>query len=124
MRRLFSNFADGWPGAGLLLLRSVAGFTLITRAATILTAHPPMLTTVISVLLIIAALFLIAGLFTPVAGIFIAVIMFLGIVTFPTGRSAYLLLATMAAALAMVGPGFWSVDARLFGFKRIELPPR
>ena len=28
------------------------------------------------------------------------------------------------AALAMLGPGRWSVDARLFGWKRIEASPR
>ena len=27
-------------------------------------------------------------------------------------------------ALAMLGPGLWSVDARLFGWKRVEASPR
>jgi putative oxidoreductase len=30
----------------------------------------------------------------------------------------------MGAALAMLGPGAWSVDARLFGRKRIHIPQR
>ena len=30
---------------------------------------------------------------------------------------------TVGGALAMLGPGRWSVDARLFGRKRIEAPP-
>jgi putative oxidoreductase len=32
------------------------------------------------------------------------------------------ILAALGAALAMVGPGAWSVDARLFGRKRIDIP--
>jgi hypothetical protein len=35
-----------------------------------------------------------------------------------------LLLGTIAGALAMLGPGLWSVDARLFGWKRVEAPRR
>jgi hypothetical protein len=35
-----------------------------------------------------------------------------------------LLSGTIGGALAMLGPGRWSIDARLFGWKRIEPPPR
>ena len=31
------------------------------------------------------------------------------------------LLASLGVALALMGPGAWSVDARLFGWKRIEI---
>jgi hypothetical protein len=33
----------------------------------------------------------------------------------------HLLEAAMGAALAMLGPGLWSIDARLFGWKRLEI---
>ena len=33
----------------------------------------------------------------------------------------YVLVATLGAALALLGTGAWSVDARLFGWKRIDL---
>ena len=33
-----------------------------------------------------------------------------------------ILLATFGATLAMIGPGAWSVDAKLFGRKRIRAP--
>jgi putative oxidoreductase len=36
----------------------------------------------------------------------------------------HILLGILSAALAMLGPGAWSVDARLFGRKRIEIPQR
>jgi hypothetical protein len=33
-----------------------------------------------------------------------------------------ILQAALGAVLAMVGPGAWSIDARLFGRKRIDIP--
>ena len=36
----------------------------------------------------------------------------------------HILLGALGAALAMLGPGAWSVDARLFGRKRIQIPQR
>jgi putative oxidoreductase len=35
-----------------------------------------------------------------------------------------ILLGTLGAALALLGPGAWSVGARLFGWKRIRIPDR
>ena len=31
-----------------------------------------------------------------------------------------IMLATLGAALAMIGPGAWSIDAQLFGRKRFD----
>jgi hypothetical protein len=42
----------------------------------------------------------------------------------PGDKWVWLLLGTAGAALTMLGPGLWSIDARLFGWKRIETPPR
>lgn len=33
-----------------------------------------------------------------------------------------ILLATFGATLAMIGPGAWSIDAKLFGRKHLETP--
>ena len=124
MRRLYSTFAHGWPGAGLLLMRVVGGIALTDRGVVRLWGGPPLPLTVLSVITIGAGLLLLAGLWTPIAGTLIAIIEVWKMFLLPEDLWAYILLATLGAALAMLGPGAWSVDARLFGWKRIELRDR
>ena len=64
------------------------------------------------------------GLWTPIVGTSVAVIEAWKILTLPGDRWLWLLLGTVSGALAMLGPGRWSIDARLFGWKRVEAPPR
>ena len=124
MRRLYSTFAGGWPGTGLLLLRLVIGSALVVRATSKLWIDPPLNVTIPAVLAIGAGILLIAGLWTPIVGTFVAVIEIWKIIMLPGDKWVWLLLGTAGAALAMLGPGLWSIDARLFGWKRIEAPPR
>ena len=42
MRRLYSTFAGGWPGTGLLLMRLVIGSVLVMRAGLRLWGDPPL----------------------------------------------------------------------------------
>ena len=123
MRRLFSNFARGWPGVGLLVMRLVAGIAFIARAAA--TMHNgPLTTFATAIVAILAGLCLLAGLWTPIAGSLVAVLGIWFACTHVEDPLASLLLATIGAALALVGPGAWSIDARLFGWKRIDIRDR
>jgi hypothetical protein len=121
---LYSTFAGGWPGFGLILMRLVVGLALVSNAGSALLSSPAIPMAILSVLLAAAAILLIVGLFTPIAGTLVALIESCRLVTIPADRLVYLLVATFGAALAMLGPGLWSVDARLFGWKRIEPTPR
>jgi len=81
----------------------------------------PLGLTGIHVLEIAAGLLLLAGFWTPIAGVLLAVIEIWSAFTHPHDPWSYILLATLGAALAMLGPGAWSLDARLFGWKRIDI---
>ena len=123
MRRLFSNFARGWPGVGLLLIRIVAGASLILDGVQQFHAGQPM-EQVIPVLMAMGdGALLIAGLWTPIAGTFVIAVAAWQIFVLHESPYPGILVAAMGAALALVGPGALSIDARLFGWKRIDLEP-
>jgi putative oxidoreductase len=124
VRRLYSMFAGGWPGIGLLLMRLVVGAVVLWHAGPRLWSDLPLPMIVANASLTLAALLLIPGLWTPIAGAVVAVVAILEILT--TGESwvGRLLAATIGGALTMLGPGRFSIDARLFGWKRIEASPR
>ena len=124
MRRLYSTFAGGWPGVGLLLMRVVVGSALVVRASWTLWRDLPINVTVTSIFLTGFGLLLISGLWTPIVGTLIALFETWQLMTTTGDQWVPLLLGTVGAAVAMLGPGLWSVDARLFGWKRVEAPPR
>ncbi|RZU35545.1 hypothetical protein [Edaphobacter modestus] len=124
MRRLYSTFAAGWPGIGLLLMRVVLGASLLLGANSALWSNPHVSTTIISAFLTAFGLLLIPGLWTPLVGALVALLEILQIMTIGGDRWVTVLLGTIGCALAMLGPGLWSVDARLFGWKRVQPPPR
>jgi putative oxidoreductase len=121
LRRLFSNFARGSPGVGLLLLRVVAGVGLVSHAVLRLGTGLPVKSATIEVFTIALGLLLFVGFWTPIAGFLIMVFAVWGAFTRPGDPWANILLATIGIALALIGPGAFSIDARRFGWKRIDV---
>ena len=124
MQRLFSTFPDGWPGAGLLVLRLAAATPLLTGGRPELQGLPHSTSLAVYVVAIVAGVLLLAGLWTPFAAA-LQVLIEIWIVFSPASETGFhLLLAALGAGLLMLGPGAWSIDARLFGRKRIEIRTR
>ena len=126
MQRLFSTFACGWPGIGLLLLRLLTATVLIYFGIVCVLASPPSTTVVLEIIGIAVGILLLIGLWTPVAGA-LAVLVNLWIALsryFSHSGDPWIAIAqaVLGAVLAMVGPGEWSIDARLFGRRRIDVP--
>ena len=122
MRRLYSTFAGGWPGIGLLIMRMVVGAVLVLETGPKLWSDSPLQVTAPSTLLAGLGPLLAVGLWTPLVGATAAAIQMWQILTVNEHPVLGLLTGTMAVGLAMLGPGRWSIDARLFGWKRIDVP--
>ena len=118
MQRLFSTFADGRPGAGLLIQRLLVGAGLMYCVA----APPAVTVTAPQVIGALAGLLLIAGLWTPVAGAVAACAEVWIAYSSPAHAGIPAALAVLGVTLALIGPGAWSIDARLYGRKHF-VPP-
>jgi uncharacterized membrane protein YphA (DoxX/SURF4 family) len=121
VRRLFSTFAQGWPGAGLLILRLVACGAVVACGLRGWRAAQAVEPAILEIAAIIAGALLFVGLWTPVAGCLVAAFALWTLIAKSGDPWIDILLAAIGVALSMIGPGVWSVDARLFGWKRINV---
>jgi putative oxidoreductase len=104
-------------------MRLSAGMGLVVQGAYALLAGPSLGVVLLQALSIGLGLLLLAGLWTPVAGTLVAAEALWNV--FSSGHPwRWIMLATLGAALALIGPGAWSIDARLFGWRRLEIGDR
>ena len=121
MGRLFSAFPSGWAGVGLLGLRVALLLTLITGIAS---------TLLIQLALACTGAFVIAGFLMPLVSSAVAAIavgtagwsLITGAPLLFDSLRLHGLVAGVAIALFMTGPGAYSVDARLFGWRELRMP--
>ena len=121
MRRLFSTFAHGAPGAGLLLMRIAAGGALVAHGVAGLAAGSAAPSVALDILSAVMGVLLLLGLWTPIVAALATIDAALLAFSDPANQRFYVLLGALAAALALLGPGAFSVDARLFGWRRVEI---
>lgn len=122
MQRLFSMFPQGAPGVALLLLRlSVAAILLLDVAKC---------SRVSSILLLCAVVLLMSvslsiGFLTPYISVVACVAAFANLlIGFNSGNLIYIVPMIDAAVLTLLGPGAYSLDARLFGRRVTVVTPR
>jgi putative oxidoreductase len=121
VRRLYSTFAPGAPGIGLLLIRLVPGITTIVHGLNGLRSSPQLESVLFDALCIGLGLLLVIGLWTPFVGALLAVTALWDALARPEDRWYCLVVGTLGVGLALLGPGLWSVDALLFGWRRLEI---
>jgi putative oxidoreductase len=83
-----------------------------------MTHSPPLLVDLLS---LIAAGLLVLGLWTPMGAGLQVMLEVWSAAHAVAYINEHALLAAVGAALIMLGPGAWSIDAKLFGRRRIDL---
>src|SRR5690242_7003490 len=115
-------FPGGWPGVGLLILRLAAAVRLFVGMST-LGGVPHSWHHVLQFAMLTVGILLLVGLWTAIAGALQAIIQLAAIFT-PPNVIIHVVPAALGVSLVMLGPGGWSVDALLFGQKRIDIRGR
>jgi uncharacterized membrane protein YphA (DoxX/SURF4 family) len=74
--------------------------------------------------LILLGVLLMVGLGTPIVGALGALVAIWEMVSHPLSRPQLVEIAVTAVALTLLGPGAWSLDAWLYGWRQIKIPSR
>jgi uncharacterized membrane protein YphA (DoxX/SURF4 family) len=124
VQKLFSAFPGGWPGLGLLLLRALVGVTLIAQIVPYVgSTKLTVLGWVVTALVLIIASCCLVGFMTPIAAIVIGLgAIALAVSSLPYTNQTLLNVIVLTTAIALLGPGAFSIDARMFGRREILIP--
>jgi uncharacterized membrane protein YphA (DoxX/SURF4 family) len=113
-----------------LILRAAAGITLVAQGSLLLLSHSSLSVNALAaaILLTLTGIFILIGFLTPIASPLAALECAAALVwtTMPWGLLGSNLvvfrLIAMFVAIALIGPGSFSVDAHIFGWKEIVIP--
>jgi hypothetical protein len=119
MQRLFSMFPSGLPGIALLILRTSVAMTVLLHGY----SQRQELAAWLLACFLLLAITLIAGFLTPILALLSAAVQFIGPWAATMSTSGLLVVSILnALALALLGPGAYSLDAVRFGRRVVDLP--
>ena len=105
----------------MLLIRLAVGLAAIGHGLGLVHGGIPVATVFVVGLHFAVGLLILFGLWTPVVGTLLALLALADAYQQPKFHGYCIVVGTVGIALALIGPGMWSVDARLFGWKRVEI---
>ena len=113
-------FPQGGPGAALLLLRVAVASILVAT-----TVHHSGLYSLLFASALLIALSLIVGYLTPLTSVIAGAISVAnGLLAHQIDALIFALAILDATALALLGPGAYSLDSRIYGRSVTVVPPR
>jgi hypothetical protein len=111
----------GLPGVGLLLIRLATGGAAGMYGIGMLKSGLSSTSLAASILHLSLSAMVVVGLWIPMTGAVLALAALVDAYLHPELRECGVVVGIVSAATALVGPGRWSVDARLFGWRRLEI---
>jgi putative oxidoreductase len=118
MQRLYSTFPGALPGTGLLILRMAAALSLTASG---LLANDHWTGAIIWILAATVGGCFIIGYCTPIAAVAQVASHLWALIYSESLLGTRLVMIALGVSLMLLGPGAWSVDARLYGRRRVNL---
>jgi hypothetical protein len=122
VQRLFSMFPQGGPGIALILLRLAVAGTFLFKFWTRFGAVVP---SWILFGVVVISMALVVGIFTPIiCGLICLAELYYLVQAGTAGTIVNASAILNAAAVALLGPGAYSIDAWLYERRVVAVPPR
>jgi uncharacterized membrane protein YphA (DoxX/SURF4 family) len=120
VQRLFSIFPAGSPGVALIVLRSIVAVRVFAEARTHSTTDCAI---PLDILASVVGLSLFLGFLTPYCAAICCVAEFMLVaMSWTPDEFSLWMSALTSGSVAVLGPGAYSVDAKIFGRRLIEVP--